>query len=340
MIEQATQLLIGFSVVAAALLLIASVSVYRIPSRPWLSHLASAVLLGGLAWLQWLHRGYLLDGQSLFASRVYVTLLFAVAPAFYLCFRGALQPKAIDSPIWLLHFAPALVAPWMLAGSIAAPLAFLLGAGYACHLAILVFRLRGQRRQFKLELSAFAVFASIAVTILILGLLAPYVGARGFFLGYAALIGLAFAMAVYLLLRFPDLVGKAADAVARAYAVSTLDKIDCTQALARLQRAMEVERIYTDDTLNLARTAEAVGLAPHQLSELINTRFSMPFPRYVREYRVRAAQAMLLAEPKASVLSVGLAVGFTSQSNFYAAFREVTGEVPGRFRKITETPTA
>lgn len=42
---------------------------------------------------------------------------------------------------------------------------------------------------------------------------------------------------------------------------------------------------------------------------------------------------MLLAEPEASVLSVGLAVGFASQSNFYAAFREVTGEVPGRYRR-------
>ncbi len=333
MIEHAAQLLIGFSIVAAALLLIAGATVYRTPPRPWLSHLAGVVLLGGLAWLQWLHRGYLLDGQPLFASRTYATLLFAVAPAFYLCFRGALQPKALDSPLGLLHFAPAVVAPWLLAGGIAVPLAFVLGVGYASRLAALVFRLRGQRRQFKLELSAFAGFAAIALAILGLGLAAPYLGARAFVLGYATLIGLAFAMAVHLLLRFPDLVGKAADAVARAYAVSTLDKVDCAQALARLQRVMETERIYTDDTLNLARVAEAVALAPHQLSELINTRFSMPFPRYVREHRVRAAQAMLLAEPKASVLSVGLAVGFTSQSNFYAAFREVTGEVPGRFRK-------
>jgi len=48
----------------------------------------------------------------------------------------------------------------------------------------------------------------------------------------------------------------------------------------------------------------------------------------VRQHRVAAAQAMLRAEPDASVLSVGLSVGFTSQSNFYAAFREIVGSVP------------
>jgi AraC-like DNA-binding protein len=43
---------------------------------------------------------------------------------------------------------------------------------------------------------------------------------------------------------------------------------------------------------------------------------------------------MLLAEPRASVLSVGLSVGFTSQSNFYEAFREIEGSTPGQYRKL------
>jgi AraC-like DNA-binding protein len=34
------------------------------------------------------------------------------------------------------------------------------------------------------------------------------------------------------------------------------------------------------------------------------------------------------------VLSVGLNVGFTSQSNFYEAFREVEGGTPGQYRKL------
>jgi transcriptional regulator GlxA family with amidase domain len=96
---------------------------------------------------------------------------------------------------------------------------------------------------------------------------------------------------------------------------------------------MDDEQAYTDESLNLSRLAKALGLSPHQLSELVNTRFGVGFSRFVREHRIAAAQRMLLAEPDASVLSVGLAVGFTSQSNFYAAFREITGDVPGRYRQ-------
>ena len=54
----------------------------------------------------------------------------------------------------------------------------------------------------------------------------------------------------------------------------------------------------------------------------------------VRERRLAAAKAMLVAEPSASVLSVGLSVGFTSQSNFYEAFREIEGMTPGQYRKL------
>jgi AraC-like DNA-binding protein len=78
------------------------------------------------------------------------------------------------------------------------------------------------------------------------------------------------------------------------------------------------------------------------LSELINTQFQMGFSRLVRQFRVEAAKKMLIDEPRASVLSVGLSVGFTSQSNFYVAFKEFTGVVPGQFRKqsISNAPVS
>ena len=42
---------------------------------------------------------------------------------------------------------------------------------------------------------------------------------------------------------------------------------------------------------------------------------------------------MLVEEPRASVLSVGMASGFNSQSSFYVAFKEQVGEVPGAYRQ-------
>jgi len=74
-------------------------------------------------------------------------------------------------------------------------------------------------------------------------------------------------------------------------------------------------------------------LTPHQLSELVNRQFGVNFSRYIREQRVNAAKAILESEPKSSVLSIGLEAGFGTQSNFYAAFKEITGMSPGAYRK-------
>ncbi|MBB5207597.1 AraC family transcriptional regulator [Chiayiivirga flava] len=325
--------LIGFSLGAAALLLVAQFAVYRAAELRWTTRAAGALLLSGLAALQAAHGAELLaDAVPALLQRTdYLALLFIVAAAFHLFFHGALQPAAA-SPAWLLWFAPALAVPW-LDPRVALPLSFAFGAGFALRLAQLVYRLRAQRRRFALELVAFAAFAAMAVLVLALGLLAPLIAPRAFVLAYSILIGLSLWLALLVLLRYPDVAGRAADAVRAAYAVSTLTRVDRTQALERLRRAMDEDRLYTDENLSLASLAAALDLTPHQLSELINTGLGIGFSRYLREQRVAAAQRMLREEPHASVLSVGLAVGFTSQSNFYVAFREITGEVPGRYRK-------
>ncbi|MCK5917027.1 MAG: AraC family transcriptional regulator [Cocleimonas sp.] len=57
------------------------------------------------------------------------------------------------------------------------------------------------------------------------------------------------------------------------------------------------------------------------------------FSRFIREYRITEAKQQLINKPTASVFSIGLSVGFISQSNFYNAFKEITGLAPGQFRK-------
>lgn len=333
MIENAALILIGFSVCASTLLAVTRLSVYRHFAQDGLSYASGFVLLLGLVCIQWQHANYLLHGGDLYRSKLYAVLLFVVAPAFLLFFAGALRPGASFGPLRMLYYAPVVAAIWI-PNSIAIPLAFVLGTLYALRLVVMVQHLRAQRRHFRLERFVFAGFAVISLTILALGLVAPLYSAHAFFTAYASMIGLSFLLVIYTLLRFPDLVEKTAEIVVNASAVSTLTRIDRDRVLDRLTQVMEVEKAYSDETLNLARLAESVDLAPHQLSELINTHFGISFPRYLRGHRIEAAKRMLLDEPNASVLSVGLAVGFTSQSNFYAAFRDNTGQVPGQFRKL------
>ena len=329
-LAQVTLWLIGFSICAAAILLLASYTIYASVGEGWLGRNSGRVLVGGLMLLQVAHWLALTGTVDWVASPGYVVLLYIVAPAFYLFFRGALQVRTAERPWHLIFYSPALVAAWIMP-AVAIPLSFLLGTIFAVHLAVLVVRLRSQRQRFRIEIFALGVFALIAFAILLLGIASPLFGPRAFTLGYASMIGLASMLAIHVLLHFPDIASKTVEAVATTYAVSTLDRVDRDQSVARLQKLME-EQVFADETLKLAGLAAMLELSPHQLSELINTHFHVGYSRYIREHRIAAAKRMLMAEPDASVLSVGLAVGFTSQSNFYAAFREITGEVPGRYR--------
>jgi AraC-like DNA-binding protein len=332
MIETLALALIGFSLCASLLLLAAHHSVYQSFDFGPLARASCAVMLLGLLLLQWLHARFLLHFDHVFPSWQYQALLFLVAPAFYLFFRGALQPREDDDPRGMLLYAGALPAAF-LPGWLALPLAFALGTVFALLLLRLVLRLRDQRKRFRLEALAFAVHGAVALLVLLLGLASNWIGIEWYVIGYSTLIGVGFMASLYTLLRFPDLAENASEAVRSAYVNSSLKSLDVAALMARLEQLMVSERIYVDENLSLATLAEALGIGPHQLSELINSRLGIGFSRFVREHRVRAAQAMLIDEPRASVLSVGMSVGFTSQSNFYAAFREITGEVPGRFRR-------
>jgi transcriptional regulator GlxA family with amidase domain len=117
------------------------------------------------------------------------------------------------------------------------------------------------------------------------------------------------------------------------YGASTLREVDVDACLAKLNLLMTDSKVYQSESLSLASLAEAVGLSSHQLSELINTRLGIGFSRYVRECRVNAAKALLISAPSRSILSISMDTGFRSQSAFYAAFKETTGQSPGDYRR-------
>ncbi len=295
---------------------------------------AGLVLLLALSMLQGAHFAWLQFDQAWPATALYRATLFIVAPAFFLFSRPILQPQAEGTPGWMVgvHVAPAFVA-WVLPGSLAMPSAFAIGAGYLAWLARSLYALRRERANFHLELLLLGSVFAVAFCVAVLGVWVEALPDRLFFSLYASAIGLAFLLVQVALGLRPQLSAEVRESAQAAYANTTLAKIDCEDALARLADLMQSERLYIDPDLSLAGLADRLGLSAHQLSELVNTRLGKGFSRYLRERRVEAAKAMLLAEPKASVLSVGLSVGFTSQSNFYEAFREIEGSTPGQYRK-------
>jgi AraC-like DNA-binding protein len=334
---------IGFSIGAALLLTLALATIYKAIALPVQSRFAGSVMLIGLALTQFFHAQFLLaniglangiQSSAALVDRAYVLVLLFQSIGFYWLLLGLLRPVQQRWDHWewaVLPLAVLMIAA--LPVNIALPIVMVFGVAFAAHLAVLVYRLRAQRRWFLLEFRVLALFGVMAVLVSIASLVAPLIGWLNFAAIYSALIAISFAIVLYLLLRFPDITSKTEEAVASTYTVSTLNGVDCDQVVAQIKHLFEQEKIYTDENLSLNKLAELTQLSAHQLSELINTEFEMGFSRLVRHYRVEAAKVMLIDEPRASVLSVGLSVGFTSQSNFYVAFKEFTDIVPGQFRK-------
>lgn len=300
-----------------------------------LSRAMGLLLLLALAGLQAAHVADLYLGLDWTGSLAYRVALFAVAPSFYLFSRPVLRPLAAPvRPGWLwIHGIPALVAPW-LAPSLALPTAFLIGAGYLLWLGRSLLALRHARARFHVEMALLGAACAIALGVSVLGLAPARLPGQLFVGLYACAIGLALLLVQISLGLRPQLSVEVREAVQTAYATTTLGKVDCDAALARLQDLMAVERLFTDPDLGLASLAERLGLSAHQLSELLNSRLGKSLSRYLREWRIDAAKTLLCTQPSASVLSVGLNVGFTSQSTFYEAFREIEGTTPGQYRKL------
>ena len=325
-------LLIGYSVLSALVIALTHFRHVNYVGQT-LSRVAGVTLLVILVSMQSIHYAYLQYDVMFIHDPVYRMLLFAVGPAFYLFSKPLLLAQPDFGLRLAFHLLPVAAAHW-LSYYWALPLAFVFGAGYLLWLARTVYALRAQRSRFRLELTILAAVFVIAVLVFALGLSLPLLAEQHFYQLYASAIGCAFLLVSMVLGVTPQLSVEVAEAARETYAVSTLNHVDCAVALNRLEALMQQECLYQNAMLDLPMLAKQVGLSSHQLSELINSRLGKSFSRYLREYRVNAARNMLLAEPSASVLSVGLSVGFTSQSNFYDAFREITGMTPGKFRKL------
>jgi AraC-like DNA-binding protein len=86
------------------------------------------------------------------------------------------------------------------------------------------------------------------------------------------------------------------------------------------------------DSVTAATVGAAVGMSPRTLRRRFGAATGMTWRQYVLESRLQRALA-LLTEPDRTVMGVSTEVGFDSVSAFTRAFRALTGETPGAYRK-------
>lgn len=326
--------LAGFNSGVAVLLAIGLLTLWRRVGLPVDARLGGLLMLAGLSWTSWAHLQLATLGDAPTPPNSYALTLYGQSLGFYLLLLGVLDLRERRWRLWLPPLLLSGLAAGLAPAAWRAPLAMVLGGAYALHLAWLLWQLRAARRWFRLELPIVGLFGAMALCVALLGLLTPgWLSWPGFSLAYSAQIALGYALVCAILMAVPDIVEKTREAVASSQSPTALARVDIEAAAERVRRLLEDEAVYRDESLTLAKLAALVELSTHQLSELLNRHFGLSFNRLLRQHRVAAAQRMLRDEPRASVLSVGMAVGFASQSTFYVAFRDEVGLVPGEYRR-------
>ncbi len=288
-----------------------------------------------LSGLQFAHYNWLYLDNEWVQTLPYHLALFSVAPAFFLFTRPLLNPKFTPTlnPLNFGHVVPILISP-TLPREFILPIAFIIGSGYLAWLARDLYSLRAERENYQFETILLGSVFIIAVIVSLLGFVIESLPGKLFYSLYSISIGIAFFLVQTTLSFRPQLTAEIKESAISTYSVSTLNNIDCDAKLSQLDRLMKSDLLYEDPTLSLSILASHLEMTPHQLSELINKKSGKSLSRYLREIRINVAKTLLCNEPVSSVLSIGLSVGFTSQSNFYEAFNEIEGMSPGKYRKL------
>lgn len=136
--------------------------------------------------------------------------------------------------------------------------------------------------------------------------------------------------------KHSNLAGMAsADAKQRKYAKSGLCMEQMQKYKEKLEEVMQAEQLYMRSDLTLPRLAKIVNCSVNHLSQVINSGFGMSFFDYLNKYRVQHAMVMLSKPNQQSnvILNIAFAVGFNSNSAFYAAFKKCVGQTPAQYRK-------
>jgi AraC-like DNA-binding protein len=123
---------------------------------------------------------------------------------------------------------------------------------------------------------------------------------------------------------------------AKKYKKSVMDNPEVDIYVAKLEKLMKEDKIYTEPDLKLNEVADQLGVSVHFLSQLLNEKFNRTFLDYVNYFRVEALKASLADPNKAhlTLLSLAMDAGFNSKSAYNNTFKRFTGKTPTEYKKL------
>jgi LacI family transcriptional regulator len=109
------------------------------------------------------------------------------------------------------------------------------------------------------------------------------------------------------------------------------DMLYCGDAVA--QRALDYMRSRLQTQFNIEEVAAHIGVSKRTLEMRFRASLQRSPHEFLRRLRIERAQALLLMPQKRTNEQTAIESGFGTIGAFYAAFRQITGEWPGSFRK-------
>lgn len=99
----------------------------------------------------------------------------------------------------------------------------------------------------------------------------------------------------------------------------------------RLSRVMEFIEVHIEENFTVADMAAVACMSPAHFARSFRARIGQSPHQFVSRKRLELAEQKLL-DPHLPMSEIALSTGFSSQSNFSRAFRNVTGMSPGDYR--------
>lgn len=120
------------------------------------------------------------------------------------------------------------------------------------------------------------------------------------------------------------------------YANSSLNTDDIPQHVEKLNKLMNVEKVYLDSEIKLKDLAEMMDISAHHVSQIINQYFKLSFYDFINNYRTSEAKNMIKKNPEYTMIKVAYESGFNNKTSFVNAFKKFEKVTPSEFRAIKD----
>lgn len=119
------------------------------------------------------------------------------------------------------------------------------------------------------------------------------------------------------------------------YKSSPLTQQDKEKMIARLQQFMQKEQPWLNPAITIGELAKSTGIQARYLSQVINEHYNENFYDFINRYRVEETKKRILnsTDDKETIAEIMYQAGFNSKSSFNNAFKKITGQTPGQFKK-------